>query len=357
MTDHLRKSLNSNDLRKYCNSGIIFQLPYQLKKPTIIINAPNNEISKISTSTSEKKILKTFFKQKTLNISQNKIDIFNKKATSSNYNIRKKSTNQLKIHEELNKFNSLYNTNTNNTNNNYDSVNINLMRNNSKHSTKKFDTVKNGDFYRNNPNLNYNIGKSLNQISMIKIKKPDDFEVSEEDRMFNQYKIKKSRNDVIKKSKTKVKIKLKKKKFNNLKSYDAALGKVYKKIPKILNKIENTKKLKGSMSLLKYQNLLLDVGSKNLNRETRQKLNNKFVSLRKFSDKVYDLFKESLEKIEKKEEKIIESINKQQNYYKRKMREKKYETISMFKSPPFFSLPNLQFHKIMNSKSKKHKKK
>ena len=34
------------------------------------------------------------------------------------------------------------------------------------------------------------------------------------------------------------------------------------------------------MSLLKYQNLLMDVGTKNLNRETREKLNNKFMTLR-----------------------------------------------------------------------------
>ena len=175
--------------------------------------------------------------------------------------------------------------------------------------------------------------------------------------MFNQYKIKKDKNDKIIKSKSKVKIKLKKKKQNTLKSYNAALGKVYKKMPKILNQIETTKKLKGSMSLLKYQNLLLDVGTKNLNRETRQKLNNKFISLRKFSDKVYDLFKESLDKIEKKEKRIIESINTQQNYYKRKMKEKKFDTISALKSPPFFRLPNLQFHKVKYSKSKKHKKK
>ena len=351
MNEHIRKSLNLNDGRKYSNHGLIFQ--NQQTKPTITINAPNNEQIKVSSS--EKKYLKTFFKQKSLNISQHKINLFNNRlATTSNFNIRKKSTNQLKIHDDIETLNSLP---TNTFSNYYDNRSTNnLMRKSSKHSSKTFSTLK-GDTYRNNPNINYNRVINVNPISLLKIKRPDDFEVSEEDRMFNQYKIKKDKNDKIIKSKSKVKIKLKKKKQNTLKSYNAALGKVYKKMPKILNQIETTKKLKGSMSLLKYQNLLLDVGTKNLNRETRQKLNNKFISLRKFSDKVYDLFKESLDKIEKKEKKIIESINTQQNYYKRKMKEKKFDTISALKSPPFFRLPNLQFHKIKYSKSKKHKKK
>ena len=106
------------------------------------------------------------------------------------------------------------------------------------------------------------------------------------------------------------------------------------------------------MSLLKYQNLLLDVGAKNLNRQTREKLNNKFITIRNFTNKPYSLFKESLESIETEEEKIIDSINTQQNYYLRKMKENNYNSITSIGNLGSISLPNLKFFKLGKSKKK-----
>ena len=201
-------------------------------------------------------------------------------------------------------------------------------------------------------NTNINL-LNLAPLPIKSIKGPDDFGISDEDRIFNQFKKKKKKpKSPIKKAKSKIKIKLKKKKLNPFSSYDSALVKVYKKIPKIINKIENTKKLKGTMSLLKYQNLLLDVGAKNLNRQTREKLNNKFITIRNFTNKPYSLFKESLESIETEEEKIIDSINTQQKYYLRKMKENNYNSITSIGNLGSISLPNLKFFKLGKSKKK-----
>ena len=353
MSDLIRKSFNNsstnyitNKTENKKNNNPGYFLHNQKKLPTIVINSKNSDLLQLSSS--EKINSKKIFRQKSLTLSQNKNNIFNKKASTSNFNLRKKSMNQLNI---LNNVNTI-----NNLNNNIDTLNNNnITRKNSINIPKNIKLYKSGEIYRNHPNINYTSGMNINPISMLTIKNPDDFEVSEEDRMFNQYKLKKPKSNKVKKAKTKVKIKLKKKKITPFTSYNAALGKVYKKIPKIIDKIENTKKLKDTMSLLKYQNLLMDVGTKNLNRETRQKLNNKFTSIRNFSDKAYVLFKESLGIIETKEKEIIESINTKQNYFKRKMKEKKYKTISASKNPNFFSLPNIKFIKISKSRLKHRK--
>ena len=333
---------NRNDSKKITKKT--FFIHDQKKLPTIIINSKNSELMELSGK--EKTFPKSIVKQKSLTLSQTKDTPFKKKLPGSNFNLRKKSTNCLNIN---NKFNNI---------NNFESLNNSIIaRNSSKKILRNYNTFQSEDTYQN-PTLKYNVGMN-NQISVMKLKSPDDFEISEEDKIFNQYKLKKSEKGKIKKGKTKIKIKLKKKKLNPyspFSSYDAALVKVYKKMPKIINKIESTKKLKDTMSLFKYQNLLMDVGTKNLNRETREKLNNKFINLRKFSDKAYNLFKESLESIESKEREIIESINTQQNYYKRKMKENKYYTITSSRNIGFINLPNLKFYKLGNSK-KKHKKK
>ena len=106
------------------------------------------------------------------------------------------------------------------------------------------------------------------------------------------------------------------------------------------------------MSLNRYQNLLLDVGSKNLPRETRDKLNDKFVSLRKSIDKAYVLFRDSLDKIEDEEKDIIDSINTQQDFYKKKMMENKYYTLAMSINLDDKTLPNLKLLKVRKPKYK-----
>lgn len=342
MNEELRKSFNksitfsnnNNDFNKGINP--ISLLHKQKKLPTIIINSKNSDVLRLSS----KNIIKSFNRQKSLT-SKTLNNLFNRNLARSNYYIRKNSTNLLNTNIKFNNMNS------------YATINNSIIAN--KNSRKNSINYQSSDIFQN-LTMNYNKTINTHPISIKKLKNPNDFDVSEEDRIFNQYKGKKTEKKIIKKGKPKIKIKLKKKRLNPFTSYDAALHKVYKQIPKIINKIEDTKKLKGIMSLQKYQNLLMDVGTKNLNRETREKLNNKFTSLRNFSYKPLNLLKESLETIETKEKKIIESINTQQNYYKRKMKENKYYTITSSRNIGFINLPNLKFHKIGNSK-KKYKKK
>lgn len=342
MNEKLRKCFNTSK-----NLPIDKRLSLHTQKilPIPVTNPANNQLLELPQKEKHKFNLKTLFKQKTLNISQSGNTPFGKRLPSSNYNLRK---NSLRGFNLKNQFNTI--------SNNMDTLNNSFM---TKKSGKKYSkNYPSEDFFPSQKTIynNYNSGYNINPIYIKPYKNPNDFDVSEEDRIFNQYKKKKPQTkSKTKKVKTKVKIKLKKtKKINNFYSYDAALGKIYKKIPKIINKIESTKKLKGNMSLLKYQNLLMDVGSKNLNRETKQKLNNKFRTLRVFSDKSYNLLRDSLEKIERKEKKIIDSINTQQNYYKRKMKENNFYTISNKRHFGLVSLPNLKFHQIGKSK-KKHK--
>ena len=323
------------------NIGVV---NYRLKNlPTININSKNSEIFGFSGEDKNinSNLNEIMLRQKALTLSKTPNIPFNKKI-HSNYNLRKKSSN---IIERNPQFNNLF-LNTMN----------NLKNKSSKIITKNYKSVQ----IMPNSNINSNnngIKLSLSTLPIKSIKSPDDFGISDEDRIFNQFKKKKKKaKSPLKKPKSKIKIKLKKKKFNPFSSYDSALVKVYKKIPKIINNIENTKKLKGTMSLLKYQNLLMDVGAKNLNRQTREKLNNKFITLRNFTNKPYNLFKESLESIENEEEKIIDSINTQQNYYLRKMKENKYNSLTSLGNLGSISLPNLKFFKLGKSKKKpKHR--
>ena len=346
MNEYIRNSFSNTKSifpnKKDSNKNINFRIFNHKKKklPTLTINSKNSEIlsfspiKKKNNSNSKEIILR---QKKNLKLTKTQITSFNKNATS-NFNLRKNSIN---IIERNHNFNNLF-LNT-----------FNNLKTTNRNSTKLANNFKSVQIIQNsNINMNDNL-INLTPLPIKSIKSPDDFGISDEDRIFNQYKRNnKKEKSPKKKAKSKIKIKLKKKKLNPFSSYDSALVKVYKKIPKIINKIENTKKLKGTMSLLKYQNLLLDVGAKNLNRQTREKLNNKFITIRNFTNKPYSLFKESLESIETEEEKIIDSINTQQKYYLRKMKENNYNSITSIGNLGSISLPNLKFFKLGKSKKK-----
>lgn len=134
----------------------------------------------------------------------------------------------------------------------------------------------------------------------------------------------------------------------SLKTYEHSLFKVYKKIPVTLNKIENIKKMKNSFDLLDYQNLLLKVGSKTLPKESRLNLNEKFITIRKKSEKKYGLFKESLKDIERKEERIITMINKQNKIYNKTMSPWVKESKGGFSLNNPNYLPEIRFVKTPN---------
>ena len=325
-------------------------LSFLSNKKTIKI--PN--IKTISNFNTEKgKANKFFFRQRSLRLSDTNNFPFNKNISSTISNLRRKSINILD--KEKNKISSninTYNLNVNKMINNNRNINSNMLNSNS----NNYDALNSSTF--NNKSIK-NIyqnkilpHKSLNFASKLTIKDPNDFAISEEDRMFNQFLNEKPKQKKIKKEKKKVKIKLKKKKLKPVFSYNKALNNIYKRIPEVMDQIESTKKLKESMSLYKYQNLLLEVGSQNLNKEIRDKLNDKFVSLRKFTQKPYALFRQCLDKIENREKEIINSINTKQDFYKKKMKEKKYRTIYISRSMDYRELPNIRFLKHRKPKLK-----
>lgn len=346
---------------------------FQKKLPTMIINSKSTKLLKLPLV--EKKTSKKLFKQQSLTLSQLHNMPFNsQKLISTNFNLRKNSLKSVKMNifrqrsinysnTKLNNFNKIINIKNFNKINNYNSNNLIINNTNNKdtldnsitsnRSTKK--NINRIKSYQNilnkNQNINYN---NRNQEKMLKIKNPYDFEVSEEDKMFNQYKVETPKKLKTKKEKSKIKLKLnmKKEKLKSIFSYHSPLDKVYKKFPQVLDEINKTKKLKFKMSLNRYQNLLLDVGSKNLPRETRDKLNDKFVSLRKSIDKAYVLFRDSLDKIEDEEKDIIDSINTQQDFYKKKMMENKYYTLAMSINLDDKTLPNLKLLKVRKPKYK-----
>ena len=197
-----------------------------------------------------------------------------------------------------------------------------INRNNIKNKIKFLTDYKNNQKKYSSKSLN-NTVKHKNRRSLIlkksskiinlkpkkKEKKNDfynPFEVNEEDKLFKKLLTKKKNNK-------------KERKLRFYNSHDAPLSKVYKKIPYILNQLNQVKKLKNDMSLVKYQKALLEIGSKVLNRDLSSKLNLKFIEIRKSTEKKYDYLEKEIIKIEEKEKKIIKKINTQQNFFKKIM--------------------------------------
>jgi len=187
-------------------------------------------------------------------------------------------------------------------------------------------TIVNNKRKRNIPNNNNSLNKSSKTIDYsssqilrkrkLSIKsvskkekeknKNNPFEIEEEDKIFKR---------IISKKKKKKK----QKKLRLFNSRDAPLNRVYKKIPYIMTQLNQIKKLKNDMPLIKYQKTLLDVGSQVLDRDMNNKLNQKFFEIRKVTEKKYDYFEFFINSIEDKEKKIIKKINTQQNFFKRIM--------------------------------------
>ena len=122
------------------------------------------------------------------------------------------------------------------------------------------------------------------------------------------------------------------------------LSKVYKRIPYVLTKLNEVKKQKNEMTLMNYQNRLLEVGSKVLKRDVREKLNKKFIEIRKITEKNYDYFERVLDSIEDEEKEIINKINTQQNFFKRIMINNNKENLiyGLTKKHDFF--PKIKFY-------------
>ena len=289
---------------------------------SISIKSKNSEIFKLNTNTN-----KTDYKNTNIILRQ-KSPI---EPAKTNPNFITNKTSNSNIVQKKQSYNIF---------NNYPNLNR-LIKDNNILSYKK------EDFFTNNSNYNErNYETELYQRSNILpllTKRKNEFEISEEDKIFDQFLLKKKKQIKKAKHKTKSKIKSKKKKLYN--SYEAPLYKVYKKIPQIINKIEHTKKLKNSFSLLKYQNLLFDVGSSILDWDSRAKLNNEFNHLRKITNKRYDLLRNTVRDLEKKEKEIIDNVNKQQDNLKKNLREKNYYCMTIGMN--FHGMPNLKFHQTI----------
>ena len=322
------------------------------KIPSILINSKNSEIFNLkelneSNETKENntdyKNTNLILKQKSLALSKTNKNFFKNKILSQNEIQKKQSYNNLLKYKS----------------NNYFPIKNNFIKNIPSLSQFKRDILLNNKENNLTNSSNYydfNFDSDIYQKSSIIptiTTKHYDFEISEEDKMFDQYLLKR------KKTKKKIKIKLRhkiksdKKKLNFFNSYEAPLKKVYKKIPQIMNKIELTKKLKNSFSLLKYQNLLFDIGSKNLDWDSKAKLNNEFTNLRNRTNKEYELLRKSVRDIEKKEKKIIDNINRQQNHFKKNMKENNYYCMTIGMN--FHSIPNIKFHRTVTKFKCKNK--
>ena len=296
------------------------------RKMTLIFS--NNDHPKkfrLSNTNSDK--LKRFLKQKS--VSSNK----HKQFTENNF----KKKNSISSNNNFDSINT-----SKNSNNRITIFNLKKNQSNSKLvDTNKFPSQKKNNLYA--PVI---INLPLSNFA----KYTPSFEISEEDRMFNQFKKEKKSKSKKKSPKIKSKEKQKSIKKKVIPARFIALHKVYKKIPKIIHEIENLKKLKYTMSLRKYQKLLLKTGSKTLTKESRDKLTDKFKVIRKTTEKNYDLFKKSLRTIEIQEKKIIDKINKQQAFFTKTISQQQlpmYSTISNFNF-----LPKIKFYRTPKSKLK-----
>ena len=302
------------------NSMLSIFMKNKQTSPSISISSKNSEIFKINQTKTDYKNSQIILRQKSLlDPSKTNPNFFTNKLKNPIVFQKKQSYNLYNSNPLFNKFKK-----------------GNFIMN-----------IKNDDIFTNSSNYNDRnyetevFQKSRYNIPKI-IKKKDEFEISEEDKMFDQFLLKKKKSPKKSKTKAKIKLKRKKKKLNFFSSYEAPLNKVYKRMPFILNKIELTKKLKNSFSLLKYQNLLLDV-SKNLDWDSRVKLTNKFTNLRNKISKEYELLRKSVRDIENKEKKIIEKVNRQQDNFKKNMRENNYYCMTIGMN--FHGIHSLKFHR------------
>ena len=310
------------------------------KAPSILINSKNSEVFDLKKSKDNNSNLinsNLNERQKSLPYSKTNLNFFRNKISFPNLNQKKQSFNSFKNmgHKYFPLKIISNNPSLNNFKNVYDLSN------------------KNEEVLTNSTNYNNLIYESnIYQKSKTITVKKDEFEISEEDKMFDQFLLnkRKIKKDKIKKN---IKFKKKKKKLNVFNSYDSPLRKVYKKIPQILNKIEITKRLKNSFSLLKYQNLLFDIGSKTLDWNLKNKLDNEFMNIRNINDKSYELLRKSIIDIEKKEKKIIDNINRQKDTFKKNMRENNYYCMTIGMN--FHSLPSLKFQRTVTKLKYKQK--
>ena len=100
------------------------------------------------------------------------------------------------------------------------------------------------------------------------------------------------------------------------------------------------------MNLLNYQNNLLDIMSKNCSKDAYINLENNFQKIRSFSYQKIVLNKKFIEKMEKREKRIVKKINNVNKKCEKML--KTADNGFNFKS---FSLPKVIFYKVIKKKN------
>ena len=298
-----------------------------IKHPSLNLNE-SSIYKRKSFSFSNKNILEN---KNILDLSTNKkeTDLFKSKFHIENKNkINPRLAKRFSVIISRNKINNklgFSNTNLINFNINDNSLSL---KNNTNRDNKKLKTLSNNDIIKNINKQFANTHRSVN-----KKESNNPFKVEEEDKIF--------KNKIYKNLYIKKKKKKKKKLWKLSKN---PLAKVYKSIPYIMTQLNKVKKLKNDMNLVRYQNTLMDVGSKVLKRDAREKLNEQFIQIRKSTEKKYHCFEEEIESIERKEKKIIFKINTQQSFFKKIMIENNKSSLIYGITNKHDNFPRIRFY-------------
>ncbi len=124
------------------------------------------------------------------------------------------------------------------------------------------------------------------------------------------------------------------------------LSYIYKYPIDYFQRIYEAKKAKKKLNLLNYQNNLLNIINKNCSKDAYINLENNFQKIRSFSYQKVILNRKFIEKMEKKEKKIVKKIN-----FANKKCEKMLKTADNFFNFKTFSLPKVIFYKVIKKKN------
>jgi hypothetical protein len=227
---------------------------------------------------------------------------------------------------------------------------------------KKFYSNLNPKNYKKYINDNNN---QINKYNLTERKVSNAFEISEDDLIFEEMnkfnedgKKKKNKLNNKKKSHSKSKSNLNEKsKMNQTKttisSHKSSLSQdnkilsyIYKYPIDYFQRIYEAKKAKKKLNLLNYQNNLLNIINKNCSKDAYINLETNFQKIRSFSYQKVILNRKFIEKMEKKEKKIVKKIN-----FANKKCEKMLKTADNFFNFKTFSLPKVIFYKVIKKKN------
>ena len=182
--------------------------------------------------------------------------------------------------------------------------------------------------------------KGIKNFSSFKRKISNPLEISEEDKIFSEYKL-----DVLHKKKNKKVLYT-----HNLTEDEKILENVYRLTPEYFKKIHQAKKKKDQLNLENYQQNLLLTISDTISKDGYKKLKRQFHTIR---DKVHvniEMSNDFIIGLEKKEKKIIKEINVASGKCEEMMR-----TTGFSFGLKKFSLPKIKFRRLIKVPKKKNR--